>query len=45
MNINLSKLGDKELAQLCINHNIIPQSELSKYTKDKLFRQLKNGWH
>ena len=38
MNINLSKLGDKELAQLCIKHNIIPQSELSKYTKDQVIQ-------
>ena len=40
MSINISKLDDKQLALLCIKHNIIPQNELSKYTKDQVVKRV-----
>ena len=36
MNINLSKLEDKELAQLCIKHDIIEVSKLGNYTRKQV---------
>jgi hypothetical protein len=36
MNINLSKLEDKELAQLCVKHDIIEVSKLGNYTRKQV---------
>ena len=36
MNINLSKLEDKELAQLCVKHDIIEVSKLGEYTRKQV---------
>jgi hypothetical protein len=36
MSSNISKLGDKELAQLCIKHNIIDKNDFSKYTRNQI---------
>jgi hypothetical protein len=36
MNINLSKLSDKELAQLCIKHDIIEVSKLRECTRKQV---------
>ena len=36
MNINISKLSDKELAQLCVKHDIIQVSKLGDYTRKKV---------
>ena len=36
MNINLSKLTDKELAQLCIKHDIIEVSKLRNCTRKQV---------
>ena len=36
MNINLSKLSDKELAQLCIKHDIIEVSRLRECTRKQV---------
>ena len=43
MNINLSKLEDKELAQLCVKHDIIEVSKLRNYTRKQVIICIE-GW-
>ena len=35
MDINLKKLSDKEIAEICIKYNIIQANELKNYTRKK----------
>ena len=43
MNINLSKLEDRELAQLCVKHDIIEVSKLRNYTRKQVIICIE-GW-
>ena len=40
MNINLSKLSDKEIAQLCIKHDIIETSQLRNCTRKHVIAEI-----
>ena len=40
MNINLSKLSDREIAQLCIKHDIIETSQLRNSTRKQVIGEI-----
>jgi len=40
MNINLTKLSDKEIAGVCIKYNIIQANELKNYTREKVLLEV-----
>jgi len=40
MNVDLSKLGDKELVQLCMKYSIIETSQLSKCTRTQVVQEV-----
>ena len=43
MDINLKKLSDKEIAQICIKYDIIQPNEFQNYTRDKVLDEI-NKW-
>ena len=43
MDINLKKLSDKEIAQICIKYDIIQPNEFKNYTRDKVLDEI-NKW-
>jgi len=43
MDINLKKLSDKEIAEICIKYNIIQANEFKNYTRDKVLDEI-NKW-
>ena len=43
MNINISKLSDSEIANICVKYNIIQSNELNKYTRTQVLTEI-NTW-
>ena len=42
MDINITKLSDKEIAGICIKYNIIQSNELKNYTRDRVINEIQN---
>ena len=40
MDINITKLSDKEIADICIKYNIIQANELKNYTRDHVVQEI-----
>ena len=40
MDINITKLSDKEIAGICIKYNIIQANELKNYTRDHVVQEI-----
>ena len=40
MNINITKLSDKEISDICIKYNIIQSNELNKYTRNQVIGEI-----
>ena len=40
MSVDISKLDNKQLAMLCIKHNIISKENLSKHTKEQVVEKV-----
>ena len=40
MDINITKLSDKEIAQICIKYNIIQPNELQNHTRDQVVSEI-----
>ena len=40
MNINIAKLSDREIANICLKYNIIQSNELQKYTRDEVTNEI-----
>jgi len=40
MDINITKLSDKEIADICIKYNIIQPNELQNYTRDRVVNEI-----
>ena len=40
MSLNLAKFTDRELAEVCVKHHIIPANELRNYTRESVVDQI-----
>ena len=40
MDINITKLTDKEIANICFKYNIIQSNELNNYTRDQVIKEI-----
>jgi hypothetical protein len=45
MNINIASCSDRELAEICIKHNIIQTNELRQYTRDNVVSEISKWCH
>ena len=43
MDINITKLSDKEIADICIKYNIIQSNELRNHTRNQVIEEI-NKW-
>ena len=41
MDINITKLSDKEIAGICVKYNIIQPNELKNYTREHVIQEIK----
>ena len=45
MDINITKLSDKEIAGICVKYNIIQPNELRNYTRDSVIQEIQKWCH
>ena len=45
MDINITKLSDKEIAGICVKYNIIQPNELRNYTRENVIQEIQKWCH
>ena len=45
MDINITKLSDKEIAGICVKYNIIQSNELRNYTRENVIQEIQKWCH
>ena len=42
MDINITKLSDREIAGICLKYNIIQSNELKNHTREQVIHEIQN---
>ena len=43
MDINITKLSDKEIANICLKYNIIQSNEFKNHTREQVINEIQNS--